>query len=122
MLVGVDGGDVEELDRSTRTLRRELLAAEIDAQLPRDGHVRAGAKGGAMTVGSIVVSLAGSAVLSTALKEVMQVAKAWIARGRGRRISVTIGDRVLEISDVEPDQQQRLVDAFVTAVCQDQPK
>ncbi|GAA3551253.1 hypothetical protein GCM10022222_38490 [Amycolatopsis ultiminotia] len=49
----------------------------------------------------------------------MQLVKAWIARGRGRRVSVTIGNHVLELSDVGPDQQRVIVEEFFATVHQD---
>ncbi|UQS23621.1 hypothetical protein L1857_12685 [Amycolatopsis thermalba] len=118
--VEAEDGDLEERERLTRLLRNELLAADVDdVEYARDGHAPDGAKGSVDSVGGLVVALADSAVLSAALTGLTQIVRGWITRGRGRRVSITIDDHVLELSDAEPAQQQQLVDAFITAVRQD---
>jgi hypothetical protein len=66
----------------------------------------------AATIGSLLVSLTSAGGALTALVGVLS---GWIRRDRGRRITVKIGDRSIELSDATLDQEQQLIDAFVKA-------
>jgi hypothetical protein len=101
----------EETDRLTRQLRQQLLALDVDdVALGRDGQPPAGAKGDAITVGTLVVSLANSAGLAA----ICQVIRTWVTRDRGRRVIIKDGKRTLDITGTNPAQQQQIIDAFLS--------
>lgn len=111
-----DTSDVYELDVLTRHLRRELLSLNLDSlTLDREAETPKGAKGEAITVGTLVMTLANSAVLVAAC----QVIRAWITRGQARRATIQFGNKsgqVLEIHGASKDQNQQIIDAFLMAV------
>jgi hypothetical protein len=109
--IQIDEDDTQELDRLSRELRRELLELDVDdVALAWGTEAPLGAKGDPVTVGMLVVSLANSAVLAG----ICQVARTWVNRAQGRRIVMKDGKRTLEITGASNDQQQQVIDAFLT--------
>lgn len=110
-----DTSDVYELDVLTRQLRRELLSLHLDSvTLDREVETPKGAKDDAIAVGTLVMTLANSAVLVSAC----QVIRAWITRGQARRATIQFGKKsgqVLEIQGASQDQNQQIIDAFLMA-------
>ena len=119
VLIEFDEADADagELDLLVRLLRVELRALEVDdVRMPVTGTAPAGAKGTAASTGQLLVSLANSAAFGAVLTSLVQVLRAWIARGQGRRVVLKDGDRSLELTGASTDQQQQAVAAFARAM------
>lgn len=64
--VSINGDDAEETDWRTRQFRQELLALDTDTvTLPQQGAAPPGAKGNLVTTGTLIATLANSAVLAS---------------------------------------------------------
>lgn len=107
--VEIDGGDAEELDQLTRQMRAELLELDVaDVSVDRSAETPEGAKGDAVTIGTLVVTLT-----PMLLGSVCQLLRIWVSREKGRRIVLKDGDRSLEISGSATDRHQQLIDTFL---------
>ncbi|RJQ77687.1 hypothetical protein D5S17_14800 [Pseudonocardiaceae bacterium YIM PH 21723] len=101
----------EIIDRLTRQLRTELSQIPVEsAQLRREPGPIA-SKGDLVTVGSIVVAVANSALVGG----VVAVLRTWINRHRKRSITVQINDQKLELSGGTPAEHQQVIDGFLRA-------
>ena len=108
--VGTSDGDAAEADRLARQFRQEVLGLDVETvAVPGAGAAPYGAKGDPASIGTLVVTLANSAVLAS----LCQLARAWVIRARGRRITIKDRDRALEIDGASTAQQQQLIDAFL---------
>lgn len=117
---GEADADAESHDRLARQLRLELAALAVDeVRLSSTGSAPPGAKGIAASTGELVVSLANSAAFATVLTSLVQVLRAWIARGQARHVILKDGERSLELTGASLDQQQQAVDAFVRSMTAD---
>jgi hypothetical protein len=120
--VETETGDVQELEVLTRHLRQELLMLEVDdVTFARDDEQAEGAKGDAITIGTLVITLANSAVLAGAC----QVLRTWVTRDQGRRAVVKYeAERplTLEITGSNVAQQQQLIDSFLTSMKYEQER
>jgi hypothetical protein len=108
--LAVDDGDAEELESLTRQLRAQLEELDIDAVEPiSGGPPPEGTKAvDWMIVGGLLVRL-GPAALSA----VVRTAQAWVDRDARRKVTIRSGDRELVLSAATPEQQERLVKAFL---------
>lgn len=108
-----DRSDAYELDALTRQLRRELLSLDLDnVTLDREVEIPKDAKGEAIAIGTLVMTLANSAVLVAAC----QVIRAWVSRGQGRGATIRFGKesgQTLEIQGASKAQNQQIIDAFL---------
>ena len=115
--ISVDDGDDEELDRLTGQLRRELLESGLDdVRRAAPESPPAGAKGDPITIGALVIGLAGSAAVSALVTGVCQIIRSWVIRGRERTVIVEIDGRRLELKGATSDQHQQAIDAFVRSL------
>ena len=111
--------DAEDHDLVAGLLRAELLALDVDdVRLVAVEGVPTGAKGAAATTGGLIVSLANSAALGAVLTSLVQVLRAWITRGQGRRVTLKDGERSLELTGASVDQQQQAVEAFARSMAE----
>jgi len=101
----------EELEDLTRQLRRRLLELDVDdVWLARsDGPVPEGAKtGDLLTAGTLAVTLA-----PTLIRPALRLVETWM-RGRPvRTVKAEWDGRTLELGHATPEQQQRLLEAFL---------
>jgi hypothetical protein len=107
-------GDPEALDVLMRDLRQELLQLDVESvsTVPA-GPAPPGSKGLDMAaVTALLVQVQGSV---TALSMVVSAVHAWLQRRKDSRASVTltIGERTLELSRATTEQQERLVQEFL---------
>jgi hypothetical protein len=52
---------------------------------------------------------------------VIETVRAWVARGQGgqqRTAELTVGDKAIKLTGVSADQQDRLIEQFVSAVAE----
>lgn len=114
MRVVVTGGrdaDADELAFLTGQLRRRLLELDVeDVRHERSGlSAPQGAKSGELiAVGALVVSLA-----PTLLPPVLGLVETWMRSRPVRTVKIEADGRVLELGHASPEQQQRLVEAFL---------
>jgi hypothetical protein len=104
--------DQDELDELAAQLRRRLLELDVDdVRVGRsDGTVPEGAKPGELiAVGALAVSLA-PAVLRPALRLV----ETWMQNRPVRTVKIEVDGRVLELGHATAQQQQRLVESFLS--------
>jgi hypothetical protein len=115
LLVHLDADDDQEgIDRLTGQLRQELLELDVaDVRRETADSPVPGAKGDAVSVGTLVVSLADSVVLTALVTGVCQVLRAWVTRHRDRRVVLKDGDRSLELTGVSVEQHERAIEAFL---------
>lgn len=104
------GGDAEETDRLARQFRQEALALDLEsATLASSPDTPAGAKGDPIVIGTLIITLANSAVL----RSLCQLASSWVTRDLRRRIVLKDKDKTLEITGANVAQHQQLIDAFL---------
>ena len=112
-------GDLQEEDAQARELRRDLLLLDIDdVALARGADMPAGARGHAADLGVLLFAVANSTVLVA----VCRLLRAWVTRDQGRSATVRYGpelSQVLEISGINRDQHQQIIDAFMLAMHDD---
>jgi len=114
--VGNDSdGDVEEVDRLTRRLRREILDQEVEsAELVTTGEIPAGARAGeAIAIGSLLVTL-----LPSVLPNLIDLLGGWLKRDASRTIKIklqrgeTSVDVELDPRSCSTEELQGLVDTL----------
>lgn len=104
--------DLKELEEVSRHIRAEILDLDVhDVEFKR-AEAPDAAKGEGVTIGSLVVTLANSAVLVS----IIQVIRSWLARDEGRQAKLSDGERTLELTGVTSDQQQLIIQAMLTAM------
>lgn len=104
--------DGEELEKLTRQLREELLELDVQAvDLMTDGLIPAKAKAGdPITWGTLLLTLAASGGVFTALIRVLQ---AWLTRHERRSITLEIEGDKLQVTGITSAEQQQLIDAWL---------
>jgi hypothetical protein len=104
--------DDEELERSTRQLRAELLNLDAESvTLVRSGDAAAGAKvADPVTVGAIIVALSASGGVLTTL---IDTVRDWLARRSAHKVVVTIDGDTIELDNATADEQRDIVMAYI---------
>lgn len=116
LMLNIDAGpetDVEELEKLTQQLREELIESDVETvNLVRTGEAPERAKvGDPVAWGTLLVTLAASGGVLTTLINTLQ---AWLTRHERRSVILEIdGDR-LEVTGVSSEEQQRLINAWVS--------
>jgi hypothetical protein len=111
--VSISGGNDEQTDRLARSFRRELLEMDTDTvKFDQPDPAPHGAKGDLVTTGTLIATLANSAVLAS----ICQLARSWVTLARGRRIIIKNGDWSLELDGGNSEQHQKLIDAFLSSL------
>ncbi len=109
-----DAGE-ERLAELALALREELLVLDVeDVSSVRRGPAPAGTRGlDVATVGELLVSVK---LTGEILRAVVTTVRGWLARGGGggRGVTLTIGDRTLQLNSASPEQQERLIEAFLS--------
>jgi len=107
-----DAEDSEKRAELARSLREELLELHdiAGADLVRSSAVPAGAKGDAVMLGTILVTLAASGgVLTTLINSV----QSWLTRNDRHSVTVEMGGDKLTITGSSSAEQTRLLDAWI---------
>ncbi|MGW6405274.1 hypothetical protein [Streptomyces sp. NPDC055134] len=103
--------DAEELDLLTAQLRRRLLELDVDGVrlAGSDRPVPEGAKPGELlTVGALAVTLA-----PTVIRPALRLVETWMSSRPVRTVKVEWDGRTLELGAATPEQQERLLTAFL---------
>ncbi|GAA3243149.1 effector-associated constant component EACC1 [Actinocorallia longicatena] len=107
--VSEEHSDLHRRDELARQFRRRLAERGV-AAVPSGGPPPPGAKSAtAAAIGTVAVAVGSSPVIAALVEGVF----AWLsARGR-RTVRVSVGDRVIELSDPSPEQERHLI-AWIT--------
>ena len=104
--------DEQEMEEFWRRLRQELAELDVDAvDQVRGGEAPAGAKGDSVTLGMLLVTLAASGGVLTTLISTVQ---SWLTRQKRHAVTLEIEGDKLVITNASSEQQQRLIDAFLS--------
>jgi hypothetical protein len=112
LVLQIDAGpeaDDEERTLFTQGLREQLLELNVDrVDQVRDELAPAGAKGDAVTLATLAVTLA-----PVALTELMKTLQAWLSRHERASVTVESAGQRLVVTGIPSKEQQQLVEAFV---------
>jgi hypothetical protein len=105
-----DDADAQERDAAARALREELLELDVAAVDP----VPAGpAPEGARAVEASVLAALAVQLGQATLGAVLGTIRAWVGRGAGRSVKLSVAGDTIELSHVSGDEQQELIAAFL---------
>jgi hypothetical protein len=109
------GADDERLDTLTRQMRDELRQLDVrDVRpAPAGTHPPPGSRGiDVASVGGLVVAMVGTQGLAGVISTVL----GWLGRGHGapRNVRLELDGDVLELSAATSEQQDRLVEMFLS--------
>lgn len=112
MLTLSPGQDAEQLENSTRQLRRELADLRVESvDLVRSGAVPDRAKvGDTVTKGQVLVTLAASGGVLTTVIGTLQT---WLSLRERQSITLEIGGDKLQVTGISVTDQQRAIDAWI---------
>jgi len=118
LLNEMDDNDPEELELDTQNLRNELTEVnEIEkvdfVTNAEKGPEGSKAGGDIAALGSLLVTLGASAG-STVIPSLANTLQSWLTRHERRKISLEIAGDKLEITGVSDEQQQRLIDVWIS--------
>jgi hypothetical protein len=110
-----DDADAERLDALTSYLRAELAELDVEDVAARPaGPAPPGARSGAIAAaGGLLVSLSQAA---DSLTSVVSAVRAWLGRGDNtpRTVRLELDGDVLELARPTPDDQERLIELFIS--------
>jgi hypothetical protein len=107
----------ELLEELTLAVREELLEAPVSSVSTVTVQAPDGARAvDGTAVGELVVVLTSSAA---AARAVVRVLRAWRDRRPARTVDLRVGKHTLKLRDATPEQQDRVVEAFIAAICKD---
>lgn len=103
--------DAAELDDAASQLQRELLELDVAAveRVPGERPPPGTRSGEATLLGGISVDLG-----RVALAAVIGAIQGWMARRSARKVTVTLGDDSIELTNVSDEDQRRLINAFLS--------
>ena len=120
VVVRVDefGADAERLTELAEALRTELLELDLDdVRALRGGDPPPGSRGiDVAVVGALLASLNGSAEVGGKL---LTTVRSWLDRGNNsvqRTVELSVGDKKLKLTGASNEQQDRLIEEFVSAL------
>jgi hypothetical protein len=112
LTLSVDAGqraDVQESAELARRLRQAVLEADVDrVDLVREGSVPSGAKGDAVTLATLAVTLA-----PVALTGLITMLQSWLTRHERATVTVESGGEKLTLTGSLSRDQQQTVAAFL---------
>ncbi|GLZ28259.1 hypothetical protein Lesp02_04490 [Lentzea sp. NBRC 105346] len=114
VLLAERGADAERLDLVTGYLRQEISQLDVSVTALPSGPPPEGSRAlDAATVGGLLVTAAQS---TTALQSIITTIRGWLGRGTQvqRMVRVEIDGDVLEIADASAEDQDKLIDLFVS--------
>jgi hypothetical protein len=90
-------------------LRNRLLELDVETVDRVAGPpAPPGARGSADVAETLVVTLSNSALLVA----VVRLLQSWISRGKGRRVTLRLGDDMIEVDAASAEQQARLIEIW----------
>jgi len=113
------GADNDRLDGLTQSLRRELLATDVDAvDQVSDGPAPPGTRGlDAVTIGSLMVAVTSSTLAAT---QAINTIRGWVSRNsKDCKVKISVGDSTLTLAGAPTAEQQHLLTEFLSTVLPD---
>lgn len=115
VLLTEDGADAEQVSVLTGHLRSELLRLDVDEVSPITAdELPEGARAlDVAVIGGLIVAV-GQGVQT--IGQVVSTILGWLGRGSGRhrKVRIELDGDVLELAGATDEQQQKLIEAFVT--------
>lgn len=110
-----ESADAAELEALTVSLRRELLALDVDRvdRVRRDDAPEGAKALDALALGALAVRLVTRPELLRTLARTLQ---SWLGDRTDRTVKLQLGENVLELTGVSSSQQDRLVDEWIEQV------
>jgi hypothetical protein len=110
--------DAAEIERAASQLRDELLELDVEAVgVPAGEPAPPGSRGiDAGALGTLLVAAGRGAI-----GPVVQAVQSWVARRATRSVKLTIENDSLELTNVSPEDQRRLIESFLARHAADGP-
>lgn len=108
-LDSIQDDDTEDLARLTQQLRQDLLEVNVHSVRPvRSAEVPPGAKGDALSLSALAVTLAPAAL--TALTNMLQ---SWLSRHERASITLESEGKKIVVTGSPSRDQQSMIDSFI---------
>jgi hypothetical protein len=101
--------DLAEWEETTRNLRRDFLELDVADASFLSAPPPYGAKGDAVTWGTLVLTLASGGVLQTVVGKLID----WISHRESRSVTLEIDGDKLQLEKLSKPEQHQLIDAFL---------
>jgi Effector Associated Constant Component 1 len=101
-----DSDDEERADLASQ-LQEELRYHGVDDVAHPEAQAPAGAKGGALELAQLIVTLAGT------VPPMIAALQGWLGRHRGAAVTLQIGGDTLKLDNASSEEQRRLVETFL---------
>jgi hypothetical protein len=108
--------DVEKLSELTQQLREEIDELDVEKVdlIKSKEELPKGAKAGDVVAwGSLLVTLAASAV-SVVLPALINTLQSWLTRHGRRSMTIVMGEDKLEVTGISSEEQKRLIEAWMS--------
>lgn len=103
--------DEAEVDRLSRGLRRELLELDVDAVVrATNAHAPSDTKADAASLADVLIV---SVSNSTVIVAMIQLLRGWIKRGKGRRVTLKVGENSIDVGSASLEEQARLIESWI---------
>jgi Effector Associated Constant Component 1 len=117
--IGIEpDADAAEIEQAASQLRDELLELDVEAVgVPAGEPAPPGSRGlDAGALGTLLVAAGRGAI-----GPVVQAVQSWVARRATRSVKLTIENDSLELTNVSPEDQRRLIESFLARHAPDGP-
>jgi hypothetical protein len=117
--IGIEpDADAAEIEQAASQLRDELLELDVEAVgVPAGEPAPPGSRGiDAGALGTLLVAAGRGAI-----GPVVQAVQSWVARRATRSVKLTIENDSLELTNVSPEDQRRLIESFLARHAADGP-
>jgi hypothetical protein len=117
--IGIEpDAEAAEIEEAASQLRRELLELDVDSVgVPAGEPAPPGSRGiDAGTLGTLLVAAGRGAI-----GPIVQAVQSWVARRATRTVKLSIDNDSLELTNVSPEDQRRLIESFLARHTPDGP-
>ena len=117
--IGIEpDADAAEIQEAASQLRHELLELDVEAvRVPAGEPAPPGSRGiDAGALGTLLVAAGRGA-----LGPIVQAVQSWVARRATRSVKLCIENDSLELTNVSPEDQRRLIESFLARHTPDGP-
>jgi hypothetical protein len=114
-----DADDIRRFELAGHLMRYLRSAAAGTARRATGGAAVPGTRGmDPATVGALVVAVQTSAALLSDVSSIVTTVRGWLALGKEstRTVTMTYGDKSIVVDAATPEQQERMVSAFLSAI------
>jgi hypothetical protein len=104
-----------DLDQVASTLQSELASSEVTVAVSIAPEAFDPGALGPILLLAASTSLPLAQTAKLLAPKLLRAMSGWLGKDRRRHVKVRMGQRVLELADATPQEQQRLVEAFIAA-------